>query len=60
MIKQFCDKCEAEITKAELPGQVTYFERTFPLEEKIGGKPNVQQTTKLLCERCITKLRKHL
>ena len=60
MIKTFCDKCEKEIEKNELMGQITYLDRELSLSTDNNIPPKVKQVTKILCERCITKLRKHL
>jgi len=71
MIKTFCDKCENEIQKNELMGQVSYLEREFPLSSSTSTSTStddnippkllkIKKTTKILCERCITKIRKHI
>ena len=59
MTKIFCDKCEKEINPGELGGQFTYLERNFTLDDK-DSKGQVKQTTKMLCEKCVNNLKKHL
>ena len=60
MTKQFCDKCVKEIENNELAGQITWLDREFPLSTDNNVPPQIKAVKKDLCERCITKLRKHL
>lgn len=56
----FCDKCEKEILINELAGEITWLDREFPLNTDNNIPPKLIAVKKELCERCITKLRKHL
>ena len=62
MVKQFCDKCGAEISKEELIGQFTYVEKTFSLsnDSTVPNPPKISQVNTLLCEKCCNKVKKHL
>ena len=59
MTKNYCDVCEKELTKEELGGQLVYLEKTFSM--KLGDNPQppqIEQVNKLLCEKCLEKVKK--
>ena len=58
MTKNFCDVCEKELTKLELGGQLVYLEKVFSMTTEANPQPQVNQVNKLLCEKCLEKIKK--
>jgi len=59
MTKNYCDVCEKELVKDELGGQLVYLEKVFSMTAETNPQPpQVKQVNKLLCEKCLEKVKK--